>query len=504
MRTLWLAALTAAGLTLLPGCQASPPPSSDRDAAASPAPSDPSVSALPVTATTLNWQACTDTALTDFQCASMTVPKSYADPAKGTFDIAVAKLPATGSAAQRLGSLFFNPGGPGVAAIELAPGVASALPTELRARFDFVVWDPRGVGKSSPLRDCTDGSYTLPATGPVDWSAVAADMRASERAANSACQQANAEIAPFISTNNTVTDLDALRQAVGEDKLTYWGTSYGTRIGYTYAARYPDHIRAMLLSSPVSPNSSWLDFATTAAQGPDDSIGLLFEADPNASAHYQRALAALERQPLTLPSGREFTRWHLQAWLDLQSTSDGNLPRTANFLAQADQAMNGKGTEQTKAAAAVDEVMEWSTTYPINGGAIATINCLDFEQRLGEQEQEAAMARNRARAPLTGWLSSMALFYCEGLDLTPDPLPTIADDWDIPMLVMASSRDGLTPYGFAVDLARLFHNSRLVTLIGGSHTPFLSAGSTCMNRIGTDYLLSGKLPAVDAACPAVM
>jgi pimeloyl-ACP methyl ester carboxylesterase len=186
---------------------------------------------------TLAWAACTEVSLQDLECATLIAPKDYSNPARGNFSLAVVRQKATGSASERIGTLFFNPGGPGESGVSLAPPFAAALPADLRKYFDFVTWDPRGVVRSAGLAGCSSGTYTLPPVGPVDW-------------------------------NATVRDLDRLREAVGDQELTYWGTSYGTRIGYVYAHDYPDRVRAMLLSSPISPNATWPSFALGAATAP--------------------------------------------------------------------------------------------------------------------------------------------------------------------------------------------------------------------------------------------
>lgn len=451
--------------------------------------------APPSQAAGLDWEQCTDNALRGLQCATLTVPKDYDNPSAGTFDLAVVRLKATG---RKKGSLFFNPGGPGVSALPLAPVIGKALPKKIHKSFDFVTWDPRGVGQSAGLQ-CDGGEYTLPPTGPVDWNAVLSTMRESQRQANAACQSRHPEVVPYISTNATVRDLDALRTAVGDKKLTYWGTSYGTRIGYVYAHNYPDRIRAMLLTSPVDPDATFGGFMRGATTAADTALGLMFEAYPGSARHYRQSMKYLDQRTIDLRSG-EFTRWHVGMVLTDGATDDNDYAGLASFLETVHKATQGSA----KARRVLNRMGPWPPTTPMLGGATAFIGCLDYPQRLSATEQDDLARQIRATAPITGYGGAQGLMYCEGVDVTPDPVPVGFTNWKAPMLIIGSTRDALTPYAWTSDMARVFRNSRVVTLVGGTHTSYLSTGSKCIDRYGTDYLVSRKRPAVDVACQAVI
>jgi pimeloyl-ACP methyl ester carboxylesterase len=448
----------------------------------------------------LDWQACGSKELRGVDCATLTVPKDYADPSAGTFDLAVARVPATGKPSERIGSLFFNPGGPGVAAVPLAPAVASALPEELRERFDLVVWDPRGVGASAGLDGCTGGSYRLPATGPVDWTSVTAEMRTTQAAANADCQARYPDVVPYIGTRATARDLDALRRAVGDRKLTYWGTSYGTRIGYVYAHDFPDRVRAMLLTSPVEPQGTWASFIHQSALSPDTAISFAFEAYPGLQAAYLRSARALNTRTLTLPSGVTFTRWTMRAILSDLVVSESNYPAMAQFIRDVESALFAAGARKAAALKALAGVSPPLAAIPIRGGAVPFIGCSDYADRLSAGEQDRLARSVLRQAPVLGVGTMQGLFYCDGITVTPDPVPADFTNWHTPMVIMGSTRDALTPYGWAAAMARTFRNSRVVTYVGATHTPFL-AGSACIDRIGTRYLLTTDRPRIDVACP---
>lgn len=449
---------------------------------------------------TLTWTPCTEASLAGLDCATLIVPKDYNDPKRGTFHLAVVRAQATGEAGERIGTLFFNPGGPGESGISIVPRIAPILPVELRARFDFVSWDPRGVGRSSGMSDCEGGSYTLPPIGPVDWNAVTDQMRSSEKAANEACARRYPDVAPYISTNATVHDLDTLREAVGDNLLTYWGTSYGTRIGFVYAHHYPDRVRAMLLSSPVSPNATFPEFMYGSATSPDNAVGFYFQAYPGSESLFNSIVNSLSSEPLHLPSGARVTQWDVRGIIANNVKSESLYQDTLPLLDTLQTAINGSGTSQAQAKAILDS-MPWMENYPVNGGATAFINALDFPQRLTSDEQNSLAAQIRTDAPLFGFGATQGLFYCEGINVTPDPIPTNFSNTQTPVVIVGSTRDALTQYSWAVELRQNFKNSRLITYIGTQHTPYLGAGSACVDAYGTDYLVNLNMPDKDVACP---
>ena len=275
----------------------------------------PGVGVAAAPAAPLRWSVCESPDLAGFECATLAVPLAWDDPSRGTLDLAVARHRSTGPAAKRIGSLLFNPGGPGLSGISRLPIIWEMLPSAAKARFDLVTWDPRGMGGSSGLVDCEKVAMPLPATGPVDWPAVYAETRAARAAANAECAARNATVVAHMGTMAVVRDLDALRAALGDPKLTYWGMSYGTRIGYAYALTFPDRLRAIVLDGNIDPSSSIVDLAYSGT-AKDTALGYFFELYPKAAAQYRRVRAALDERTVPLPSGDEMTRWNLDLLLD--------------------------------------------------------------------------------------------------------------------------------------------------------------------------------------------
>ena len=292
---------------------------------------------------------------------------------------------------------------------------------------------------------------------------------------------------------------DRLREAVGDKLLTYWGTSYGTRIGFVYAHRYPDRVRAMLLTSPVSPNATFPQFMVGSAMSPDNAVGFYFQAFPAAKTLFNNILSSLSSQPLLLPSGAKVTQWDVKGTLANDVKGEKDYQNTLTLLTTFDTAVNGSGTPQTQAKAKLD-AMPWPTSYPVNGGATAFIGCLDYPQRLTSNEQNQLAQQIRADAPVFGFGASQGLFYCEGIHVAPDPIPTNFTNTKAPILIVGSTKDGLTLYSWAVELRQNFLDSRLITYVGTQHTPYIGAGSACVDAYGTDYLVNLKRPAEDVTC----
>ncbi|WSQ06441.1 alpha/beta hydrolase [Streptomyces sp. NBC_01231] len=214
----------------------------------------------------LDWKPCVQGS--PFDCATAKVPLDYDDPGGRTIELAVVKRKATGPG-QRIGTLFFNPGGPGGPGTVQMPQNYESFPREVRERFDIVSWDPRGIGSSTAV-NC----FASPEEA-ADWGASKAagfPVGAKERAAFTAayeelgrrCEQRDPELLRHVSTAENARDLDQLRKAVGDQQLTYYGISYGTYLGATYANLFPGRVRAMVFDANWDPRA-WTNDASDEA-----------------------------------------------------------------------------------------------------------------------------------------------------------------------------------------------------------------------------------------------
>lgn len=254
---------------------------------------------------TLTWADCGG----GFQCASATVPLDYDKPRTRTIDIALIRRPALDQA-NRIGSLFANPGGPGLSGVDF---VRETPPPafQLLARFDIVGFDPRGRGASRPaVLDCgRDPSYAIPMPRPTATDEKTFLTQALDFTRK--CRSLNGDILPHLSTANVARDVDLLRAAVGDDRLNYIGQSYGAVIGATYASLFPGRTRAMVLDSPIdvqgyygNPIRQWREHAAGLEQTLDrflnacaGSRGACRFGDGNPAAALERLLERLDRQP---------------------------------------------------------------------------------------------------------------------------------------------------------------------------------------------------------------
>lgn len=189
----------------------------------------------------LQWEACQNEALASYgyKCATVPRPLRRSEPDGPQVKLAVYGLPATRSDQERIGTLFFNPGGPG------QPGGGSAikgmfLPPDVRRAFDLVTWDPQGLGLSRPvLANCAVSMPRRPATRPVDWQQVLKQRQSELSERNRDCIARHRALIPQMGTVEVVHNLEALRQTVGDDRLTFWGVSYWNRAGFHLCGAVP-------------------------------------------------------------------------------------------------------------------------------------------------------------------------------------------------------------------------------------------------------------------------
>ncbi|MCB0947993.1 MAG: alpha/beta fold hydrolase, partial [Mycobacterium sp.] len=193
------------------------------------------------------------------ECGMLSVPvdwDSAGNPESGVAQIAMIRYPASG---EKIGSLVINPGGPGESGVQAAASMATTLPDTVRERFDLVGFDPRGVANSTPALWCNSDADNdrLRADNVVDYTpeGVAHIENETKEFVQRCVDKMGKEFLANVGTASVVRDLDAIRAALGDDKLTYLGYSYGTRIGASYAETYPEHVRAMILDGAVDPNA---------------------------------------------------------------------------------------------------------------------------------------------------------------------------------------------------------------------------------------------------------
>lgn len=467
----------------------------------------PSQSSTPTnSASHLDWQPCpTDPAPTK-QCATLGVPFDYARPDVGTFQLAVARIPAEGPADQRIGSLFWDAGGPG------GPGVASMdsfltrLSASVKSRFDLVSWDPRGIGETTPaLVDCDQPWPARPArVAAPNWARVQTAYSKQLSEANTRCQAANQSFINYMGTNKVVQDLDRLREAVGDQKLTFWATSYGTRIGYVFAMRYPDRVRAILMDGNIDPHGSYAGLSEGGV-APDDALRFMRRNYPSGYQTIMRTADALTARPLLLDDGRLFSRWNYLDLVQDNIWSQSNWPVYADTTARVLLARRNNPAGRAERAN-MAQAMDLPNSNA--GGAFSVVNCLDYAERMTQSQQAAVVSANARSAPVFG--GSLTLQYaagCDGLDLQPDPVPLLGSARsrrivaEIPVMLSNATADAMTPMLWALRMQQAFDRP-MIKYRSGQHTVWEAVRSACVNDPINRFMLTSREPR-PATCPFV-
>lgn len=430
-----------------------------------------------------------------FECATISVPLDYGDVEGEQIDIALTRSPATGG--DPIGSVLLNPGGPGGSGIEYLQVAALTLPAELRSEFDLVSFDPRGVGQSSAV-DCDldlDDAIDLVADGDEDaWN----DVLAAEEGLFDACD--DLDLAPFIGTNNAARDMDVLRAALGDEKLTYIGYSYGTRLGAAYAELFPGNVRALVLDAAVLPDSDLRTLDLAQARGFDLAFANFAEAcdnDPDCllqdigpTIEVWRGLQDEVAEVGTLPvdGGRQLTAGELQYGVLASLYSVESWPILAEGLFVADTL--GDGTIlQFLADSLLDRQPDG--TYSNSSEANRFINCADDPNRPSVDETRDAAFESGSQSQYFG-----GIFRANtGCLLAPEPIDPLAigpAEGAPPILVIGNTGDPATPYEWSVALADELASGVLYTVEAEGHTAYGSF--ECLEADVTAYLVDLTVP----------
>ncbi|MFI6687326.1 alpha/beta hydrolase [Streptomyces sp. NPDC050485] len=515
-RLLHTSAIAAATVGLLiSGCSSG---SSSTSATASPhgaanaAPADaPSREALNSYYTQkLSWRAC---GVAKFECATMKAPLDYAKPAGESVKLAVARVKAT-APGKRIGSLLVNPGGPGGSAVGYLQSYAGiGYPAPVRARYDMVAVDPRGVARSEPV-ECLTGkemdAYTEVDQTPHDATEQAALTKAFKDFANG-CQAKSGKILPHVSTVEAARDMDILRAVLGDEKLYYVGASYGTFLGATYAELFPSRTGRLVLDGAMDPSLSSLEmnrdqtagfetaFKSFAADCIEQKGGCPLGTDSveDASARMKKFFRGADAKPI--PTGQSRTlgeslattgviaaMYDQEAWPEL---------RTA-----LTRAMKGDGAGLLALADSYYE-RDKSGQYANLMYANAAVNCLDLPPSFaGPTDVTAALPSFEQASPVFGDGFAWSSLNCAYWPVkATGAAHRIEARGAAPILVVGTTRDPATPYKWAQSLAAQLSSGTLLTYEGDGHTAY-GRGSECIDTAINTYLLDGTPPAKGKRC----
>ncbi|MFM7064810.1 MAG: alpha/beta hydrolase, partial [Actinomycetes bacterium] len=462
----------------------------------------------------LRWSRCTDelAAAAGLRCATLKVPVDPAEPNGPKISIALAKQPATGPDAGRIGSLVMNPGGPGASGIEFLANAAGQLPDEVAEKFDLVSFDPRGIGASSPVRCLTDRQKDQQFAGDLSPDTPAEVEKAFEDTAEfrNGCASRSAELLTHMSTADVAEDVEQIRIALGDDKLTFLGFSYGTSIAATYATLHPDKVRALVLDGSVSPDAG--DEATTLAQikGFERTLGNFVAAcntstscalAPDAAGAIDAARASLADDPVEVGSGTK-ARTLGPDQFDIGLATALYDDATWGVAASAVKNLRGGGARTLLSLADQQTGRQPDGSYDNSSDAQTMVACNDSAERPSRDEAVAAANRISAQVPGFGNAIGWSVLGCLDWPLASNPLPAPRAPGSAPLLVIGTVGDPATPYEWSVAMAGALGSATLLTYEGTGHTAFLRGGP-CVDDAVVRYLVDLKVPAAGTRCPAV-
>lgn len=445
------------------------------------------------------------------RCGKVSVPLDYTDPNGPRISLTVDRLPATGPEDARQGALVYNPGGPGASGLYFPMYALRHLPgwTKIARAYDFVGFDPRGVGRSAPISCESPARFTKTPTRDPDPVDEADKQRriAAAKAYVAGCERRSGWMLPHLTTANNARDLDVIRAALGEPRLNYLGASYGTYLGEVYAALFPGHVRRMVLDSVVDPapdriwyranldqdvafERRWFDFRSWVAR--HHAVYRLGTTPQAVQRAYDRVRAELDEHPAGgVIGGGELQAAYLnagyydQTWRKLAEALSAYVHgRPRDLVAQA-------APDQAHAAAAENE-----------NAVYTAVECADGPWPHSFAAWDRDNSRLARRAPFETWGNAWMNLPCAywrapsstpvNVSLAPGELP--------PVLMLAAERDAATPYAGALEAHRLLPDSVLVTERGsGSHG--ISGGpNPCINAHVNAYLLHGDTFGGDVSC----
>jgi pimeloyl-ACP methyl ester carboxylesterase len=474
------------------------------------------VIATPRPGTPVDWSQC-DLASSDVripagaECGMLSVPVDYTKPDGPVARIAMIRFKATG---QKIGSLIVNPGGPGESGVQAAASLVGAVPETIRQHFDLVGFDPRGVGMSTPAVWCNSDADNdrLRADPEVEYTpAGVAHIESETKDFVARCiEKMGDEFLANVGTTSVIKDLDAMRAALGDKKLTYLGYSYGTRIGSAYAEAYPQNVRAMILDGAVDPNAdpveadirqaaafqtAFNDFAADCAKSPNCPLG----SDPAKAVDvYKSLVEPLVQHPAKTkdPRGLSYSDSVVGTILPLYS------PNLWRHLTQGlSELKNGSG-DTMLALADLYMGRDENGHYNNSTDVRVAVNCVDEPPITDRKTVVDEDRRAREVAPFMSYGQFTGYAPLSTCAFWPVPATSKPHHIEVkglpPVLVVSTTNDPATPYQAGVDLAKQLGGS-LLTFKGTQHTVVFQ-GNTCVDDIAATYLVDVAVPPPGATC----
>ncbi|HEX6417173.1 MAG TPA: alpha/beta hydrolase [Acidimicrobiales bacterium] len=437
----------------------------------------------------LDWTDCGGS----LECAELAVPVDYDDPGGDTLTLSISRVPASGD---RVGALFVNPGGPGGTATDFAATLGFALPAEVTERFDVVGVDPRGLGASAI--DCGGDMQELYGADPtIDSPDDEAELLAVSEEYVEGCEAAAGGLLPHLGTEDVARDIDAVREAMGDDQLNYLGFSYGSAIGQVLADLFPDRVRAMVIDGILDLGPTGVETAVDQAAGFETALQAFADdcdADPacpiapDAIDAIEDLTARVEAEPVPA-SPRDLGPGELSVGLAMPLYSESLWSDLADSVADA---LDGDGTGMVALADSYIGLADFDVYF--------AVNCLDFAWPATPEELLAAGAAAAEESPHFGEAIVNDYVRCPMWPAEADPVPPVSAAGAPPILVISTTNDPATPYESGVRTAGRLESGVLVTYEGDGHT-VVASGEPCIDGIVADYLVDLAVPDDGVTCP---
>lgn len=440
------------------------------------------------------------------ETGTLEVPVDYDDPQGPTFELHVVRHLA-GNRGQRIGSLLVNPGGPGFGGSDYARFAGSVYGEPLLRRFDIVGWDPRGTGLSEPSVDCIDDYdrfYAEPDVTPETDAERQERVDLAEEFAER-CVEDNAGYLDHVGTNNAARDMEALRLALGEEQISYFGFSYGSELGATWATLFPESVRAAVLDGAADPTADLDEGALQQLAGFEASLTTFladcsnrtdcpFHNGGNADAAYDELLRDLDEEPIPTRSGRPDANQGVAIQATITALySARQWPALAQALAEA-QDGDGAGLIDL-----FDSYFQRSPdgTWGDQLEAFQAIVCMDTPDRKTVEEEDAQAAEFQAVAPRLA-PGDVGDYFCTFFPEPIDPRVDITGRGAGSVLVIGTTGDPATPLSSTEVMADSLEQGVLLVVDADEHTGYTS--SKCAQDVVHDYLIDLKVHATETKC----
>lgn len=499
-RRLLIGCLTTA--LVISGCSSSDSSDDSSSTVASNTSIAPQVSSpfTPAVGGNINWRPCDD-----IECGTLEVPIDYDDPSKGTFELFLSRRAASNSN-KRIGSLLVNPGGPGFGGASLASDADFYFTEDLTDVFDIVGWDPRGTGESEPAIDCIDDYDNYFAYDPSpDTPEEQTEMELSGSQFVEACVEENGEILPYISTVATARDMDRIRAALGEDTISYFGFSYGSQLGATWATMFPTTVRAAVIDGASDPNAGYVEGGMQQAMGFERQLTTFladcssrkdceFHNNGKSEEAFDSLLVQLDRRPLEVQQNRPA----VNQGVALIAASFAMYSQST-WSTLTDALRNAQKGDGSGLLDLYDSYYQRRPdgTFGNELEAFYAISCLDDPGPKTVEEVDALRPEFQRIAPRLGD-SFAAGYVCAFWPTTESISVPITGKGAGPIVVVGTTGDAATPIESTRAMAEALENGYLITVTAERHTGY--GVNNCVITTVDTFLIERKVPPVDLVC----